>query len=76
MKIFSIDDFSVFERDFPHLVAVDSRAWPSEHRINFVDKEHDEMRKLTEASPIGENVYVSATISTNLTRNAQISSRD
>jgi hypothetical protein len=55
------EPFHVIEEQFPHLVAVDSIAWrKEENTVNFVDKEHEEMRKLTKVSQIGENVFVSS----------------
>lgn len=55
----SIEPFHVFEERFSHLVAVDSRAWPTSNKISFSDKEHEESQALTKASEIGENVFVS-----------------
>ncbi|GAA6002091.1 hypothetical protein JCM10207_003068 [Rhodosporidiobolus poonsookiae] len=54
------DPFSVFERDFPHLIAIDSLGF-SKTRNNFFDREREEMRVLTEASEIGENVWLGNT---------------
>ncbi|GAA5842339.1 hypothetical protein JCM11251_003988 [Rhodosporidiobolus azoricus] len=54
------DPFSAFERDFPHLVAIDAHGF-SRNRINFFDREKEEMRVLTQASEIGENVWLGNT---------------
>ncbi|GAA5872276.1 hypothetical protein JCM8547_004799 [Rhodosporidiobolus lusitaniae] len=54
------DPFSVFERDFQQLVAIDSHGF-SRNRINFFEREKEEMRVLTQASEIGENVWLGNT---------------
>ncbi|GAA5884779.1 hypothetical protein JCM6882_005390 [Rhodosporidiobolus microsporus] len=54
------DPFSAFEREFPHLVAIDAHGF-SRNRINFFDREKEEMRVLTQASEIGENVWLGNT---------------
>ncbi|GAA5973075.1 hypothetical protein JCM21900_004579 [Sporobolomyces salmonicolor] len=51
------EPFSVFERDHPALVAVDSHGF-SRNRLDFFEREKEEMRVLTQASEIGENVWL------------------
>jgi len=53
------DPFSVFEHRYPHLVAVDSAGF-ARNKISFSEREHEEMRAFTQASEIGENVWVSS----------------
>lgn len=53
-----IEPFSVFELEFPKLVAFDSNGYARNH-LNFFDREKEEMRTLTEATEIGANVWVS-----------------
>lgn len=54
------DSFDVFERCHPDLVAVDRRGWPR-RKVDFMDREREEMRALTAASEIGDNVYLGNT---------------
>ncbi|GAA5969879.1 hypothetical protein JCM11641_008072 [Rhodosporidiobolus odoratus] len=54
------DPFTTFERDFPHLVSIDSLGF-SRNRLNFFEREKEEMRVLTAASEIGENVWLGNT---------------
>ncbi|GAA5946181.1 hypothetical protein JCM10213_001632 [Rhodosporidiobolus nylandii] len=54
------DPFSAFERDFPRLVSIDSHGF-SRNRLNFFEREKEEMRVLTQASEIGENVWLGNT---------------
>ncbi|GAA6007718.1 hypothetical protein JCM11491_003939 [Sporobolomyces phaffii] len=49
--------FSVFELEHPNLVAFDSHGYARNH-LNFFDREKEEMRSLTEATEIGENVWL------------------
>ncbi|GAA5903547.1 tyrosine/serine/threonine protein phosphatase PPS1 [Sporobolomyces salmoneus] len=49
--------FSVFELEHPKLVAFDSLGF-RRNALNFFDREKEEMRALTEASQIGENVWL------------------
>ncbi|CAG8616303.1 7314_t:CDS:2 [Ambispora leptoticha] len=52
-----IDPFTVFEKDFPDLVAIDSHGVLC-NKINFLDQEREEMRLLTEATEISRNVWL------------------
>ncbi|GAA5900034.1 hypothetical protein JCM8208_005572 [Rhodotorula glutinis] len=54
------DPFSAFERSFPKLVCIDSHGFPR-NRLNFFDREREEMRVLTEKSEIGPNVWLGNT---------------
>ncbi|GAA6031732.1 hypothetical protein JCM8097_001957 [Rhodosporidiobolus ruineniae] len=54
------DSFSTFERNFAHLVSIDSLGF-SRNRINFFEREKEEMRVLTQASEIGGNVWLGNT---------------
>lgn len=54
------DTFEVFEREFPHRVAIDSSGFVR-NKLNFLDREREEMRVLTQASEIGENVFLGNT---------------
>jgi dual specificity MAP kinase phosphatase len=49
----------VFERDYPDLVSLDSRGKPLQH-IDFMAREKEEMRQLTQATLICDNVWVRA----------------
>lgn len=55
-----VDPFEVFERRYPDLVAVSSHGF-SRHRVDFFEREREEMRILTQASPIGEGVWLGNT---------------
>lgn len=55
------DTFAVFERRFPTLVAIDSHGF-TRNKLNFFEREREEMRVLTQASEISENVWVSLTL--------------
>ncbi|BGP38695.1 tyrosine/serine/threonine protein phosphatase pps1 [Rhodotorula kratochvilovae] len=60
-NVFVISDpFAVFERSFPKLVAVDSHGF-SRNRLDFFNREREEMRVLTEKSEIGPNVWLGNT---------------
>jgi dual specificity MAP kinase phosphatase len=52
------DPFSSFERNHPTLVAIDSHGF-ARNKLNFFEREREEMRVLTQASEISENVWVS-----------------
>ncbi|BGP68978.1 tyrosine/serine/threonine protein phosphatase pps1 [Rhodotorula toruloides] len=54
------DPFTVFERNHPALVAIDSHGF-SRNRLNFFEREREEMRVLTVASEIGPNVWLGNT---------------
>jgi dual specificity MAP kinase phosphatase len=53
-----IDDFETFEAQYPHLVAIDSCGRTTEHKLDFMNQEREEMRRLTTATKISENVYL------------------
>ncbi|BGP06647.1 tyrosine/serine/threonine protein phosphatase pps1 [Rhodotorula toruloides] len=60
-NVFVISDpFTVFERNHPALVAIDSHGF-SRNRLNFFEREREEMRVLTVASEIGPNVWLGNT---------------
>ncbi|KDN52204.1 hypothetical protein K437DRAFT_261601 [Tilletiaria anomala UBC 951] len=60
-NVFLIEDpFDVFEEQFPELVSVDS-AGRSANRVDFVDREREEMQRLTRASEIDTNVWLGST---------------
>ncbi|CAO1623525.1 unnamed protein product [Jaminaea pallidilutea] len=54
------EDFSAFERSLPHLVAVGSDGF-SRNRVDFVEREREEMQRLTAASLIDDNVWLACT---------------
>ncbi|BGP23389.1 tyrosine/serine/threonine protein phosphatase pps1 [Rhodotorula toruloides] len=54
------DPFPIFERNHPSLVAIDSHGF-SRNRLNFFEREREEMRVLTIASEIGPNVWLGNT---------------
>lgn len=54
------DPFDIFERNHPHLIAVDGSGF-SRHRVDFIEREREEMQRFTEASEIDENVFVGCT---------------
>ncbi|GAA5948555.1 hypothetical protein JCM3765_004923 [Sporobolomyces pararoseus] len=49
--------FSVFENEYPKLVAFDAHGFARNH-VNFFDREKEEMRTLTAASEIAPNVWL------------------
>lgn len=51
------DSFDTFEHYFPHLVAVDGSGF-SRNRVDFIDREREEMQRFTEASEIDDNVFM------------------
>jgi dual specificity MAP kinase phosphatase len=53
------EPFEAFERDptLTHLVAVDSSGF-SRNRVDFLEREREEMARLTRASPIAEGVWL------------------
>lgn len=60
-NVFIINDtFGEIEKKTPHLVAVDHAGY-SRNRVDFVDREREEMQRLTAASPIDENVWLGCT---------------
>ena len=52
-----LDPYEVFERYHPDLVAFDSNGNPI-HHIDFMAREKKEMRQLTQATQICDNVWV------------------
>ncbi|EPQ31721.1 uncharacterized protein PFL1_01054 [Pseudozyma flocculosa PF-1] len=54
------DPFDAFERCCPELVAVDGCGF-SRNRVDFVDREREEMQRLTAASEIDDNVWLGCT---------------
>jgi dual specificity MAP kinase phosphatase len=52
------EPFEVFERDFSHVVAVDGWGY-RRNKIDFFEREREEMAALTRASEIANNVWVS-----------------
>ncbi|CAG8459894.1 13851_t:CDS:2 [Funneliformis caledonium] len=55
-----LDPFSFFEKEFPELVALDSHGI-TRNKVNFLEKEREEMRLLTAASEISHNVWLGNT---------------
>lgn len=53
-----LDPFEVFERELPHLVGIDSKG-NLVRKIEFMEREKEEMRNLTRASEIADGVFVS-----------------
>jgi dual specificity MAP kinase phosphatase len=53
-----LDDIEVFERNHPELVAIDSCGRTTDNRLEFLNQEREEMRRLTTATKISENVYL------------------
>lgn len=51
------EPFEVFERDFSHVVAVDSWGYRC-NKIDFFEREREEMAAFTSASEISANVYL------------------
>ncbi|KAJ1307294.1 hypothetical protein OPQ81_001404 [Rhizoctonia solani] len=54
------DSFDVFERQYPHLVAVNGKGRDL-NRIDFFAREKEEMRELTKASEIADGVWLGNT---------------
>ncbi|CAO1618036.1 unnamed protein product [Sympodiomycopsis kandeliae] len=54
------EPFEAFENNHPHLVAVDG-AGVSRNRVDFIDREREEMQRLTAAAPIDDNVWLGCT---------------
>ncbi|SJX61071.1 related to protein tyrosine phosphatase PPS1 [Sporisorium reilianum f. sp. reilianum] len=52
-----IEPFKVFEERFPSMVAVDSKG-SERNRIDFVERESDEMQRMARASEIHDNVWL------------------
>ena len=60
-NVFVITDrFDVFERHFPSLVAVDSAGFPR-NKVDFFEREREEMRILTQATEIADGVWLGNT---------------
>jgi dual specificity MAP kinase phosphatase len=53
-----VDDLEAFEINHPELVAVDSCGRTTDHKIEFLTQEREEMRRLTTATEISHNVYL------------------
>jgi len=53
-----VDDIDVFERNHPELVAIDSCGRTTDNKLEFLSQEREEMRRLTAATKISENVYL------------------
>lgn len=51
------DSFSAFEQRFPSLVAIDSNG-TDRNRVDFVEREREEMERMTRASEIHDNVWL------------------
>jgi len=56
--VHSPDTFDDFEQHYPELIAVDASGF-SRNRVDFIEREREEMQRLTTASEIDENVWVS-----------------
>ncbi|SPO24880.1 related to protein tyrosine phosphatase PPS1 [Ustilago trichophora] len=54
------DSFTTFEQRFPSLVSVDSNGF-DRNRVDFVDRERDEMERMTRATEIYDNVWLGCT---------------
>ncbi|KAF9514621.1 hypothetical protein BS47DRAFT_1376479 [Hydnum rufescens UP504] len=54
------DSFDVFERDHPELVAIDGRGNPKYH-TDFMAREREEMRQMTQATQICDNIWLGNT---------------
>lgn len=54
------DAFDVFEQRFTSLVSVDSHGY-DRNRVDFVDREREEMERMTRASEIHDNVWLGCT---------------
>ncbi|GAA6002294.1 tyrosine/serine/threonine protein phosphatase PPS1 [Rhodotorula paludigena] len=54
------DPFTAFEQAHPELVAIDSHGF-ARNKLDFFNREREEMRVLTEKSEIGENVWLGNT---------------
>ena len=52
------DDLEAFEINHPELVAIDSCGRTTDHKIEFLSQEREEMRRLTTATKISHNVYL------------------
>ncbi|CAG8806681.1 19689_t:CDS:2, partial [Dentiscutata erythropus] len=55
-----VDPFSYFEEEYPELVSIDSKG-VIRNKINFLDREREEMKILTSASEISTNVWLGNT---------------
>ncbi|UZJ53863.1 hypothetical protein CBS101457_003183 [Exobasidium rhododendri] len=54
------DSFDAFEREFPHLISVDAGGF-SRNRVDFIEREREEMQRFTEATEIDDNVWMGCT---------------
>jgi dual specificity MAP kinase phosphatase len=53
-----IDDLEAFEIAHPELVAIDSCGRTTDNKLEFLSQEREEMRRLTTATKISQNVYL------------------
>ncbi|WAQ81856.1 hypothetical protein PtA15_2A169 [Puccinia triticina] len=68
------DPFEVFERQFSHVVAVDGWGY-RRNKIDFLEREREEMAALTRASEIAQNVWLGNSADVPLTKEDLSSSR-
>ena len=54
----NVDDLETFELNHSELVAVDSCGRTTDYKIDFLTQEREEMRRLTTATKISDNVYL------------------
>lgn len=75
-RVFVVEDrFEVFEHVYPDIVAVDMNGFVR-NKVDFFDREKEEMRVLTEASPIAEGVWLGNTQDVPIARNSGVDSSD
>ncbi|SNX82372.1 related to protein tyrosine phosphatase PPS1 [Melanopsichium pennsylvanicum] len=54
------EPFGTFEKRFPSLVSVDSNGF-DRNRVDFIDREREEMERMTRATEIHDNVWLGCT---------------
>uniref|UniRef100_V5EMP3 Protein tyrosine phosphatase n=1 Tax=Kalmanozyma brasiliensis (strain GHG001) TaxID=1365824 RepID=V5EMP3_KALBG len=54
------EPFPVFEERFPSLISIDSNGF-DRNRVDFVDREREEMERMTQATEIHDNVWLGCT---------------
>lgn len=54
------DSFNAFEQRFPSLVSIDSNGF-ERNRVDFVEREREEMERMTHATEIHDNVWLGCT---------------
>lgn len=54
------DSFDAFEQRFPSLISVDSHGF-QRNRVDFVEREREEMERMTYATEVHDNVWVGCT---------------